>query len=73
MTLASAARAKSSSAAAQTDHRSQRRYLSALTMETVAGLRKAKLRDLSKVDGAFTFAAAAYDLMRLPKLLGVRA
>jgi transposase len=37
--------------------------------KTVAGMRKTKLRGLSKVDWAFTFAAAAYNLIRLPKLL----
>ncbi|MGH6820770.1 MAG: transposase, partial [Methylocella sp.] len=38
-------------------------------IKTVAGLRKTKLRGLAKVDWAFTFAAAAYNLVRLPKLL----
>ncbi|SEJ91518.1 Transposase domain [Sphingobium sp. AP50] len=42
-------------------------------IKTIAGLRKAKLRGLAKVDWAFTFAAAAYNLIRLPKLLGVPA
>jgi len=37
--------------------------------KTIAGLRKAKLRGLPKVDWAFTFAAEAYNLVRLPKLL----
>jgi len=37
--------------------------------KTVAGMAKTKLRGLPKVDWAFTFAAAAYDLVRLPKLL----
>lgn len=37
--------------------------------KTVAGMTKAKLRGLPKVDWAFTFAAAAYNLVRLPKLL----
>lgn len=35
----------------------------------VAGLRKTKLRGLSKVDWTFTFAAAAYNLVRAPKLI----
>ena len=35
----------------------------------VGGLRQTKLRGLAKVDWAFTFAAAAYDLVRLPKLI----
>ena len=39
-------------------------------IKTVAGLRKTKLRGLRKVDWAFTFAAAAYNLVRLPKLVG---
>jgi transposase len=42
-------------------------------IKTIAGLRKAKLRGLAKVDWAFTFAAAAYNLIRLPKLLGAPA
>lgn len=37
--------------------------------KTVAGMTKTKLRGLPKVDWAFTFAAAAYNLVRLPKLL----
>jgi hypothetical protein len=39
-------------------------------MKTVAGLRKTKLKGLPKVDWAFTFAAAAYNLVRAPKLAG---
>jgi transposase len=39
-------------------------------IKTVAGLRQTKLRGLPKVDWAFTFAAAAYNLVRLPKLTG---
>lgn len=39
-------------------------------IKTVAGLRQTKLRSLPKVGWAFTFAAAAYDLVRLPKLIG---
>ncbi len=37
-------------------------------IKTVAGFRQTKLRGLAKVDWAFTFTAAAYDLVRLPKL-----
>jgi transposase len=37
--------------------------------KTIAGMRKTKLRGVPKVDWAFTFAAAAYNLIRLPKLL----
>ena len=37
--------------------------------KVIAGMRKTKLRGLPKVDWAFTFAAAAYNLVRLPKLL----
>jgi len=40
-------------------------------MKTVAGLRKTKLRGRLKVDWAFTFAAAAYNLLRAPKLIAV--
>lgn len=36
-----------------------------------AGQRKTKVRGLTKVRFAFTFAAAAYNLIRLPKLLAV--
>jgi transposase len=38
-------------------------------IKTVAGLRQTKLRGLAKVDWAFTFVAAAYNLVRLPKLI----
>jgi hypothetical protein len=36
---------------------------------TVAGLRKMRHRGLPKVDWRLTLAMAAYDLVRLPKLL----
>jgi transposase len=38
-------------------------------IKTVAGLRKTKLRGLPKVDWSFTFAAAADNLVRAPKLI----
>ena len=38
-------------------------------IKTVAGLHKTKLRGLPKVDWAFTFAAVAYNLVRMPKLV----
>jgi transposase len=38
-------------------------------IKTVAGMRQTKLRGLDKVDWAFAFTAAAYNLVRLPKLL----
>jgi IS5 family transposase len=38
-------------------------------IKTVAGLGKTRFRGLARVDLAFTFAAAAYNLVRLPKLL----
>jgi hypothetical protein len=38
-------------------------------MKTVAGLRKTRFRGLARVDWAFTFAAAAYNLVRAPKLI----
>jgi len=37
--------------------------------KTVAGLHKMRHRGLPKVDWQFTLAMAAYDLVRLPKLL----
>ncbi|MBV1795744.1 IS5 family transposase [Siccirubricoccus sp. G192] len=37
--------------------------------KTIAGLRKARHRGLPKIDWQFTFAMAAYNLVRLPKLL----
>ena len=40
-------------------------------IKTVAGLRQTKLRGLAKVDWAFTFATAAYDLVRAPKLIAL--
>ncbi len=39
----------------------------------VAGLRRMRLRGLAKVDWAFTLRAAAYNLIRLPKLQGAAA
>jgi hypothetical protein len=38
-------------------------------MKTVAGLRKTRYRGIEKVGWVFTFAVAAYNLVRLPKLL----
>ncbi len=38
--------------------------------KTVAGLRKTRHRGLPKIGWQFTFAMAAYNLVRLPKLLG---
>ena len=38
-------------------------------IKTVAGLSKTRFRGLARVDLAFTFAAAAYNLVRLPRLL----
>lgn len=38
-------------------------------IKTVAGLRQTKLRGRAKVDWAFTFAVAAYNLVRAPALL----
>ena len=42
-------------------------------IKTIAGLRRTKLRGVEKVDWSFTFAVAAYNLIRLPKLLGATA
>jgi hypothetical protein len=39
-------------------------------MKAVAGLDRPKLRGVDRVGWAFTFAAAAYNFVRLPKLLG---
>lgn len=39
-------------------------------IKSSAGLAKVKLRGRERVDAAFTLALAAYDLIRLPKLLG---
>jgi transposase len=38
-------------------------------IKTVAGLRKTRFRGLERVDFAFTVAVAAYNLVRLPKLM----
>jgi transposase len=38
-------------------------------IKIVAGLRKTKMRGVPKVDWSFTFAAAAYNLVRAPKLI----
>lgn len=37
--------------------------------KTIAGLRKVKLRGLQKVRGLFTFTMAAYNLIRIPRLV----
>ena len=39
-------------------------------VKTVAGLSKTRHRGLARVDWQFTLALAAYDLIRLPELLG---
>src|SRR6202142_3068266 len=39
-------------------------------MKTVGGFRKTKYRGIKKVGWAFTLTAAAYNLVRLPKLMG---
>lgn len=40
-------------------------------VKTVAGHRKSRFRGTARVGWAFTFATAAYNLIRLPKLLTV--
>jgi len=40
-------------------------------MKTIGGLRKTKLRGLPRVDWAFSFVAAAYNLVRVPKLIAM--
>ena len=40
-------------------------------LKSSAGLAKVKLRGRDRVDAAFTLALAAYNLIRLPKLLAV--
>jgi transposase len=42
-------------------------------IKSSAGLAQVKLRGRARVDAAFTLALAAYDLIRLPKLLGAAA
>ena len=42
-------------------------------MKAVAGFDRPKLRCVDRVGWAFTFAAAAYNLVRLPKLLATPA
>jgi hypothetical protein len=42
-------------------------------LKTIAWMRKVKLRGLAKVDWLFVFASAAFNLIRLPKLLPTRA
>ena len=42
-------------------------------IKTIAGQEKTKFRGRQRVGWAFTFAAAAYNLVRLPKLLAVEA
>jgi hypothetical protein len=38
-------------------------------LKTIGGIRKVKLRGMAKVDWLFVFASAAFNLLRLPKLL----
>ena len=38
-------------------------------MKTIGGMRRPMLRGTERVGWAFTFAAAAYNLVRLPKLM----
>ena len=38
-------------------------------LKTIAGIRKVKVRGLAKVDCRFVLASAAFNLLRLPKLL----
>ena len=42
-------------------------------MKTVAGQRKTKFRGVERVGWSFAFAAAAYNLIRFPKLIEARA
>ena len=42
-------------------------------MKSVGGMRRPMRRGTNKVGWAFTFAAAAYNLIRLPKLIGTSA
>ena len=42
-------------------------------IKTIGGQRKTHFRGTPRVDWMFTLAAAAYDLIRLPKLLGAAA
>ncbi len=42
-------------------------------MKASAGLARIKLRGRRKVEAAFTLGLAAYNLIRLPKLLGAAA
>lgn len=42
-------------------------------IKATAGLRKARHRGLARVGWMFTLTAAAYNLVRLPKLLGAVA
>jgi len=42
-------------------------------IKTIAGQRKTRFRGIERVGWSFAFAAAAYDLIRLPKLLGADA
>ena len=42
-------------------------------LKTVAGIRKVKLRGLAKVGWLFQYAAAAYNLWRMPRLASTEA
>ena len=43
--------------------------LKLLQIKTIGGMRKSRFVGRAKTDWAFTFAAAAYNLVRLPRLL----
>jgi transposase len=53
----------------QSQHRRPRIEPAFGWLKAIAGVRKVKLRGLAKVDGFFVFASAAFNLLRLPKLL----
>jgi transposase len=42
-------------------------------LKTIAGLRQTKFRGLARIRMAFTFALAAYNLIRMPKLVAKTA
>jgi len=44
-----------------------------LWIKTIGGQRKTRYRGTPRVGWMFTLSAAAYDLIRLPKLLGAEA
>jgi len=65
--------AEREAALAMLDRRARRRRITLGADKAYDGLAKVKLRGRARVDAVFTLALAAYNLVRLPKLIGAAA